>query len=357
MSDPTGEGGSTERWIDPVCQPLSVEARRPFVRLPDGGLMAVAGNATVVSADDGMTWQAPRPIYRGEGDSLPPPGPGIPRNSGQMLSTGDGTLVLVWMDERVLNWDDDSREPGADARGDLWAIRSLDGGETWVDRQRLFRGVCGHPPINMIETANGRIVVTNQFYLRRPGRNALRVYSSGDGGKSWRGSNIIDLGGHGHHDGAFEPTFIERRDGTLWMLIRTNWDRFWEAISYDEGLSWRTIRPSAIKASSSPGYLTRLQSGRILLAWNCLHPEGTDSFPRRSGQLSEDEASWHREELSVSISEDEGVSWSAPRVIAREKDAWISYPYVFEVSPGQLWILTGQGDLRLRVAERDLFDS
>ncbi len=357
MSDPTGEGGSTERWIDPVCQPLSVEARRPFVRLPDGGLMAVAGNATVVSADDGTTWQAPRPIYRGEGDSLPPPGPGIPRNSGQLMSTRDGKLVLVWMDERVLNWDDDSREPGAEARGDLWAIRSLDGGATWLDRQRLFRGVCGHPPINMIETANGRIVVTNQFYLRRPGRNALRVYSSGDGGKSWRGSNIIDLGGHGHHDGAFEPTFIERRDGTLWMLIRTNWDRFWEAISYDEGLSWRTIRPSAIKASSSPGYLTRLRSGRILLAWNRLHPEGTDSFPRRSGQQSEDEASWHREELSISSSEDEGVSWSAPRVIAREKDAWISYPYVFEHAPGRLWMLTGQGDLRLRVAELDLFDS
>ena len=157
--------------------------------------------------------------------------------------------------------------------------------------------------------------------------------------------------------GAFEPTFIERRDGTLWMLIRTNWDRFWEAISYDEGLSWRTILPSSIEASTSPGYLTRLQSGRILLAWNCLHPEGADGYPRRSGQLSEDEASWHREELSVSLSEDEGVSWSTPRVVAREKDAWISYPYVFEHAPGQLWILTGQGDLQLRVAERDLLDS
>lgn len=357
MSHQTREKVSTDRWIDPVCHPLLIDVSRPFVRLPDGGLMAVAGNATIVSADDGSTWQTPRPIFRGDGGGLPPPGPGIPRNSGQLLSTRDGVLVLVWMDERVLNWDDDIGEPGADARSDLWAIRSLDGGATWVDRQRLFRGVCGHPPINMFETFNGRIVVTNQFYLRNPGRNALRVYSSSDGGKSWEVSNIIDLGGHGHHDGAFEPTFIQRRDGTLWMLIRTNWDRFWEAISYDDGLSWRTIRPSSIEASTSPGYLTRLQSGRILLAWNRLYPEGADSYARRSGQLSEDEASWHREELSLSLSEDEGVSWSAPRVIAREKDAWISYPYVFENAPGQLWILTGQGDLRLRVAESDLADS
>jgi len=357
MSESTGESSSAERWVDPICRPLSIDAQRPFVRLPDGELMAVEGNATVVSADNGISWQSPRPIYRGEGPSLPSPGIGVPRNTGQLLATRDGVLVFVWIDERVLNWDSATREPGADARGDLWAIRSLDKGESWVDRQRLFQGVCGHPPINIIETASGRIVVTNQFYLRRPGRNAVRVYSSGDGGKSWRGSNIIDLGGHGHHDGAFEPTFVQRRDGSLWMLIRTIWDRFWEAISCDEGLSWRTIRPSSIEASTSPGYLARLQSGRLLLVWNRLHPEGTDSYARRSGQLSEDEASWHREELSVAFSQDEGATWSTPRVIAREKDAWISYPYVFEHAPGQLWILTGQGDLRLRVAEEDLVDS
>ena len=357
MSFSNRDGTPTDRWIDPVCKQLEMDASRPFIRLSDGSLMAVAGNATIISTDDGATWQAPRPMFRADGHDMPPPGPGIPRNAGQLLATRDGVLVFVWMDERVLNWEDESREPGADARGDLWAIRSLDGGATWVDRQLLFHGVCGHPPINMIETVNGRIVVTNQFYLRHPGRNVIRVYSSGDGGKSWRGSNFIDLGGHGHHDGAFEPTFVQRRDGTLWMLIRTNWDRFWEAVSKDDGLSWRTIRPSSIEASTSPGYLTRLQSGRLLLVWNRLYPEGSDSSPRRSGQLSEDEASWHREELSVSVSEDDGVSWSAPRVIAREKDAWISYPYVFEHAPGQLWILTGQGDLRLRVAEEDLFGS
>ena len=356
MSEKSRDEPLIERWIDPICRPLSIDARKPFVRLSDGGLMAIAGNATIVSRDDGDSWQAPRPMYRGEGPDLPSPGPGIPDNRGQLLATGDGVLVFVWMDVRVLNWDDESGEPGADAHSDLWSIRSLDGGATWVDRQRLFEGICGHPPINMIETFNGRIVVTNQYYLRHPGRNVIRVYSSGDAGKSWRGSNIIDLGGHGHHDGAFEPTFVQRRDGTLWMLIRTNWDRFWEAISDDDGLSWRIIRPSSIEASTSPGYLARLQSGRLLLAWNRLYPEGADGYLRRSGQLSEDEASWQREELSVAVSEDEGRSWSAPRVIAREKDAWISYPYVFEPTPGLLWVMTGQGDLSLRVVESDLFN-
>ena len=43
MSDSTTENDTAERWIDPVCKPLSIDASRPFVKLPDGGLMAVAG--------------------------------------------------------------------------------------------------------------------------------------------------------------------------------------------------------------------------------------------------------------------------------------------------------------------------
>ena len=145
MSENSRDDPPQERWIDPICRPLSIEARKPFVRLPDGGLMAVAGNATIFSSDDGASWQAPRPIYRGEGPELPPPGPGIPENRGQLLCTRDGVLVFVWMDTRVLNWDDESGEPGADARSDLWSIRSLDGGDSWVDRQRLFHGICRPP--------------------------------------------------------------------------------------------------------------------------------------------------------------------------------------------------------------------
>jgi len=60
------------------------------------------------------------------------------------------------------------------------------------------------------------------------------------------------------------------KDGRLYMLLRTAWDRFWEAYSWDKGLSWRQIGPgpSTIPTSSSPGYMMRLASGRIALVWN-----------------------------------------------------------------------------------------
>ena len=122
-----------------------------------------------------------------------------------------------------------------------------------------------------------------------------------------------------------------------------------------DSIGGRSNRP--IEASTSPAYLARLASGRMVLLWNRLYPEGQDSFLRRSKPYSEVEASWHREELSMAFSEDEGNTRTEPLVVAREKDTWISYPYLFEPRPGLLWITTLQGDLKVSAQEEDLAGS
>ena len=43
-------------------------------------------------------------------------------------------------------------------------------------------------------------------------------------------------------------------------------------------------------------------------------------------------------------------------MIARQKDAWLSYPRVLEYSPGELWITTMQGGLRLVIQESDFIE-
>ena len=204
--------------------------------------------------------------------------------------------MFVWADRRFLNRHDITGELGEDATGGDWAIRSLDQGKSWIDRQRLFCAPNG-PVTKILQTQSGHIVVAVQSYLRKPGRKVTRTYVSSDNGKAWWGSNFVDLGGHGHHDGGFEATFEELRDGTLWMLIRTNWDRVWEAYSNDHGLSWRVTKPSNIEASTSPGYLTRLASGRLAPVWNRSHPEGKDCFPRRSGLAPLNDAWWPDDHL------------------------------------------------------------
>ena len=50
-------------------------------------------------------------------------------------------------------------------------------------------------------------------------------------------------------------------------------------------------------------------------------------------------ASWHREELSIALSEDDTRTWAEPVAISRQKDGQIGYPFIFE--PGELWITAG----------------
>lgn len=347
-------GKTDERILAPF---KSLEIERPgalatsIVELADGALITVDGNNTVVSRDGGKTWGERHPILAEP--NLPAEGPGSPWGTMRLILTKANTLVLVWRDKRIDDWDENG-VLGSKAAGSVWSVRSTDGGKTWTDKTKLFGGVCGHPPISLLQVSNGNLVVPVQFYTSHPLRCVIQPYVSSDDGKTWRGSNIIDLGGKGDHDGAFEPSMVELRDGRVWMLIRTNWDKFWEAISDDHGAYWRTIRPTGIESSSSPSYLLRLASGKLVLFWSRLYPEGKSDYKRRAGKYSEVAGSWHREELSVAVSDDDGATWSKPLIMAREKDAWLSYPYAFEPGPGRIWIFTGQGKISATITEAEL---
>lgn len=336
-----------ELWLHPKCTPLSTDRSGPFLGLGDGGLLTVKQNRAVVSSDDGRNWAVLATMAEN--------GPGVPTSSGVLLRTKAGTIVYVYTDSENIrwSWDSEKHKAGEDVKADVWSIRSLDDGKTWIDRQQIFDGYCG-ALIDIIETSECKVVVPVQRLLSNPSRHGSCTYVSADEGKSWRRSNIIDLGGHGHHDGAMEPTLEELEDGRLWMLIRTNWDRFWEAYSEDGGLSWRTIKPTNIDASSAPGYLLRLRSGRLVLVWNRLYPDGRSDYSRIGGDcnLTELPVSWHREELSIAFSDDDGRTWTEPVVIARDPETKLSYPYTFERRPGELWVTTRfQGNLRIKLNE------
>lgn len=321
-------------WFDPRCTVLDVPYGARFVELSDGGLLGVEDNTTMVSHDDGRTWEDRGPVYTG-------PKPGIP-SGGPMIKTEDGAIVLVYTDKStfkstVAPWDIATGKGPEDARNDVWTIRSLDEGETWQDRHRILEGYCG-AIINIIQMRrNGPIIVPVQEWWNDPDRNVQATYASNDNGKTWTRSNVIDLGGNGHHDGGCEGAVIELMDRQLWMLIRTSWDCFWEAYSMDEGLSWRIIQPTDIDASSAPAYLQRLSSGRIVLVWNRLYPEGRDTYQRRSGAYSQDWASWHREELSIAFSDDDGKTWTDPEVLISDEGG-ATYPWVCERRPGEIWV-------------------
>ena len=99
----------------------------------------------------------------------------------------------------------------------------------------------------------------------------------------------------------------------------------------------------------------RLKSGRLLLFWNRLLPEGRADYPRRSGRgYSQRPASWHRDELSLAFSSDDGRTWSEPKIILRG-DALVSYPSAFERREGEIWVsLNHKSHRSFRFLEADL---
>ncbi|MBI5090885.1 MAG: exo-alpha-sialidase [Candidatus Hydrogenedentes bacterium] len=327
----------------------------PFVRLKDGSLLGVGESQAIVSHDEGVTWET-RPLFA-QGQNLEA---GDERS---LIRTANGTLILVFMNMADFKWgwnkETSLTEPGT--RLPVWAIRSVDEGQTWTDAQMIYDGYCGDIH-DMLQTRDGHIIAPVQELMYEDGRHALRPRFSTDEGKTWQRANLLDIGGRGNHDGLIEATLAERQDGVVWMLCRTNLGKFWSALSDDYGEHWRVLQPSDIPASSAPGTFLRLASGRLLLVWNRPTPEGSTEVPPEvkmpgDRQWADVPCSNYRAELSVALSSDDGKTWSKPVVVARRSDAprgSLAYSYVFEHQPGEIWITTMQGDLRLSVRETDL---
>ncbi|MBK9170178.1 MAG: exo-alpha-sialidase [Bryobacterales bacterium] len=332
--------------LHPKVLPMEHLKAAPYVKLADGSDLTVVETEAFITQDDGWTWQA-HPIFAA-GERLKV------SNERALVRTKSGAIILAFMNiaDRHWAWDEAKNAPQEGAYLHVWTMRSLDEGRTWQDARIVQRGYCGAIR-QMIQTRSGRVVLAAQNLDPLRARHYTITYSSDDDGLTWNPGNVLDVGGRGHHDGSIEPTLTELRDGRLWMLLRTNWDFFWQAHSVDEGRYWHSFGPTMVEASSAPGFLQRLASGRLAFAWNRLYPEGQHSYRRRGDSFSERPASLHREELSLAFSNDDGKTWTAPVVIARQKDKWLSYPWIYEPRPGELWITTMQGALRVGLKEAD----
>lgn len=343
-------------WIDPRAARLPTEMQGPFVSTRDGGILTIDSKASYVSHDEGKTWSAGRPLFS-ESQNIEV------SNERALLRTRDGVIIAAFMNLRERHWTwSDQLGDAPVARLPTYVMRSLDDGVTWHDVAKLHDEWTGAVR-DILQTSDGRIIFTSMKMQHDPGRHAVLTYSSTDDGKSWTASNLIDLGGAGHHGGVTEPTLVELKDGRIWMLIRTNWGEFWSAYSHDGGRFWRIIQPSGISASSAPGLLKRLSNGKLLLAWNRPFPDGKLEWPLSGGDnlWSATPVSNFREELSLALSDDDGETWSTAMVIAHRQNTtakgsarWVSYPYVFEPRAGELWITTMQGGLRVRIKANDV---
>lgn len=115
-----------------------------------------------------------------------------------------------------------------------------------------------------------------------------------------------------------EHMFIERADGTLWMLIRGRREML-ESTSADGGLTWTPAAPAAIPHINARFFIRRLASGKLLLVRHRTPAETGIPRPRIDGKLQTDRA-----HLSAFLSTDDGRTWTGGLLIDERLE--VSYP-------------------------------
>lgn len=249
-------------------------------------------------------------------------------------------------------------DPAAIGLTELYHNVSRDGGETWTDPKRIDMGHHYVPVIeSIIELSNGRILFASNYatdnYLAERGEYEYRILTlcSDDQGETWQlGDDDIrvPLGPGLGHPGAIEPVMAEIGDGRVWMLFRSQYGRLYQTFSSDGGSSWEPSTPSDIRAANAPAGILRLADGRLVLSWNdwANYPGGEI---HRSG----------RQYLHAAISDDDGTSWSASKLIAKPstkepRNAHMRYPFLCEAGDGSILLRYHRIERSIDVDRRDL---
>ncbi len=195
----------------------------------------------------------------------------------------------------------------------VWASLAADADDpatTWSPPRRLCDGIMMNKPV---VGADGAWLLPVSIWRREETAPALAeragagVVASADAGATWewRGQAVPEPPGIDEH------MLLPRRDGSLWMLIRTEGGLL-EALSHDGGRSWSAPRLSPIPNVNSRFFLRRLASGRVVLVTHNPPPP----VPKTPNEA--------RSYLTAWLSEDDGARWAGGLVLD-ERPA-ISYP-------------------------------
>lgn len=326
----------------PAGERLPFSHQGPFVTTGDGGVLTFEARHAHRSADEGRTWE-PSPLFR-------EPARFETSIERALLRTARGTVIAAWVNLAEKSHPPGFRWGGSVADFAQWILptyvcRSHDDGRTWDEPILLNRIWCGciH---SFIQLRTGRLVLVGQEIIPE-WRHATVVFVSDDDGLTWRRSNTLDIGGAQHdHAGSCEGTVLERADGSLYQLLRTETGFLHATVSTDGGLTWSPSVLSTVPSVTCCAQLYRLTDGRVALLWN-----PPPRYDPRDGTK--------RDELALAFSTDDCRTWSAPHILAadypqpRPADHWwrVAYPYLYERRPGEFWITTMQGDVRLRIAQ------
>jgi hypothetical protein len=283
-----------ERYIaiDNVC------AWPNLTVLPDGTLAVAIYNQPIhgqwhgdvevwVSADDGRLWERRGVAAIGEPpDNRMDVAAGCAAN-GDLIVIASGTSPAVEPGTFDPDFEFHSRDCLAPR-----VCRSADGGRTWERADTVpvpGETDCWCVPFGDIVEGPDGLVSSVYSGSADESRNTAWMLRSDDDGRTWGDGTIIAA------DDFNETAILHLGAGRWLAACRTHQDAHMQLFaSEDDGRSWQDRAPLSLPAQC-PSHLTRLADGRLLF-----------TFAMRNLGLRA---------VAVRFSDDEGVSWSAPRVL------------------------------------------
>ncbi|MCC5928524.1 MAG: exo-alpha-sialidase [Cyclobacteriaceae bacterium] len=223
-----------------------------------------------------------------------------------------GRLWVFWAQARFEGRTWNSIEKGT--RAGVWSIMTeAPDAEIpiWQDPRRLCDGVMMCKPMVL---STGEWVLPSSLWQYTE-KNAQMLVSE-DEGKSWnvRGGATVPREVRGYD----EHMIVEKKDRSLWMLIRTNYG-IGQSFSFDRGKTWSMVTPSSIQHTSARFFIYRLHSGNLLLI--------------KHGPV---EMKTGRSHLFAFISDDDGHNWTEGLLL--DERPGISYPDAQQTTDGVIYI-------------------
>lgn len=271
------------------------------------------------SGDDGRTWR--------EVMVVDPDGPGPLRAyDPEIWVNPDGRLWLFW-----------AQAVSYGKRAQTWAMIAEDGdaGDTaWGEPFHIAPGVMMCKP-TVLENGDWLFPISDweARVSDSPNAASAAVYISR---APWRGQCFRLLGQAMVPVDVrqFDEHMVVERDGSLWMLVRTRYG-IGESISTDGGRTWGVVEPSDIQHATTRFFISRLESGNLLLV--------------KHGPIDQRTS---RTDLMAFISKDDGRKWKGGLLL--DGRSRISYPDGQQASDGRIYITydfwrTGQQEILMAV--------
>ncbi len=203
---------------------------------------------------------------------------------------------------------------GEGTRAGVWAITAVDADDRntdWTDPDRLTDGVMMCKPTVL---SDGTWALPVSIWKMVEGSAQMVV--SKDQGETWSVRGAVTVPDEVRNFD--EHMIVERKDGTLWMLVRTQYG-IRESISMDWGKTWSPLTPSGIQHVNARFFIRRLHSGNLLLVKH-------GPIDMRTG----------RSHLMAFISKDDGRSWSDGLLL--DQRLGVSYPDGQQTQDGTIYI-------------------